>query len=76
MEKSKNKYFAPINIFNALKEAEEKYFVIPDEKEINDFFSFWSDAYDLWLSTIKTKINQPKIEHKIEMRKMLLKLKL
>ncbi|MDP2363402.1 MAG: hypothetical protein Q8M94_06485 [Ignavibacteria bacterium] len=71
MKSDKKKYFAPINNFAALKEAEEKYYITPGSKEINDFITFWNETYELWLSVMNTQINQSRLDHKIEVRKKL-----
>jgi hypothetical protein len=72
METTKKKYFAPINNFAALKEAEEKYYVVPGDKEIYDFFKYWDETYNFWLSVVKTQINQSRLEQKIEIHKKLM----
>ena len=73
MEKSKNKYFSPINNFSALKEVADKYNSNSSNKELEDFLIFWQDAYDVW------KINFSPFEYrfteeKVRVRKSLIKI--
>lgn len=73
MESPKEKYFAPINNFAALKEINEDYKSNSSKKELEDFLIFWQDTYDVW------KVNYSPFEdrftqEKVRVRKSLIKI--
>lgn len=73
MEKSKKKYFAPINNFAVLKEIEKKYNIIQDDNDLKKFLDFWQWTYEVW-----RKKNSPFEERytleKIRVRSALIKI--
>ncbi len=74
METPKEKYFAPINNFAALKEAEEKYSAPPTINDIAAFLDFWQESYNNWrknFSPFEEKYTQEKIRVRNELIKIL-----
>ena len=73
METTKKKYFAPINNFAALKEAEEKYYSNSQAQNLDDFLDFWQFAYNEWRK-IFSPFDVRFTEEKVRVRKELIKM--
>jgi len=74
METTKNKYFAPINNFNALKEAEEKHYSNSQTKNLDEFLDFWQFAYNAWrknFSPFEVRFTEEKVRVRKELIKIL-----
>lgn len=67
------KYFAPINNFSALKEAEEKYRTSTDEDALKNFLDFWQWTYEVWRENNSPFEERYTLE-KIRVRNALIKL--
>ena len=71
METTKKKYFAPINNFAALKEAEQKHYDSNEKNEIESFLNFWQWSYDKWRIN-NSPFEERFTEEKIRVRKELI----
>jgi len=72
MEKSKKKYYAPVNNFSALSEVLEKYKSNSSNQDLEDFLIFWQDAYDVWKIKF-SPFEYRYTEEKVRVRKSLIK---